>query len=196
MPRPTLLDVKDIDRRALRPASLAAVLFAAAVALAGCTGSSTPAEPAGAGPEATQAAVSGGTCDKQGFTAHAALAVGSVQTYLWKPYVAGAFADGAKHRKTALTRGAGATALAAKELAAARPLISGCPSSIPLANALVAGASLAHAASVQLAAGTLNTETVAGVNSIGSTVLAQAAGNLGVRVTPAIPTPAQLAVAS
>lgn len=195
MPRPTLLGVKDIDRRALRPASLGAVVLAAAAALAGCTSSSTPAQPAGGGAEVTQPAVAGGPCDKQGFTTHAALAVGSVQTYLWKPYVAGAFADGAKHRKAALTKGAGASALAAKELAAARPLISGCPSSIPLTNALVAGASLAHAASVQLAAGTLNRETVAGVNSIGSTVLAQA-GNLGVRVTPAIPTAAQLAVAS
>ena len=41
--------------------------------------------------------------------------------------------------------------------------------------------------------GKLNRETVAGVNSIGSTLVAQAAGNLGLTITPVVPTTAQLA---
>ena len=80
-----------------------------------------------------------------------------------------------------------------RELAAAKPLVAGCPASIPLVNALTTGASLTHAASAQLTAGRLNRETVAGVNSIGSTVVAQAAGNLGLTITPVVPTAAQLA---
>ncbi len=171
---------------------MAAVLAAAALALGACSGSaSTPA--AGAGPEATQPAQPGATCDKAGFGQHAALAVGSVQTYVWKPFMAGAFGEGAKGRVAAMRSGAGASALAARELAAAKPLVAGCPASIPLVNALTTGASLAHAASAQLTAGRLNRETVAGVNSIGSTVVAQAAGNLGLTITPVVPTAAQLA---
>ena len=173
--------------------ALAAVLAAAALALGACTGSASTPAAAGAGPEATQPAQPGATCDKAGFGQHAALAVGSVQTYVWKPFMAGTFGEGAKGRAAAMRSGAGASALAARELAAAKPLVAGCPASIPLVNALTTGESLAHAASTQLKAGTLNRETVAGVNSIGSTVVAQAAGNLGLTITPVVPTAAQLA---
>ncbi len=191
--RLTLLDVRYLIRRRPSRAVSAAVLAGVAGLLAGCSGSGSGASTALA--EATQPAKPGAPCDKQAFSTHVALAVGSVQAYVWKPYVAGAFATGAKARPAALATGAGASALAARELAAAKPLVAGCSASIPLVNALTTGASLAHAASVQLAAGRLNKETVAGVNSISSTVLSQAAGNLGVRITPAVPTRAEVGAA-
>ena len=143
--------------------------------------------------EASGPAVPSGPCNKTTFATHVGLAQGAVNRYLWKPLQGGAFADNAANRVKTLRNGADAGRLAARELAAASPLITGCPLSIPLVNALTTGTSLAKAAGTQLAAGTPNLETLAGVNSILSTVVAQAS-KIGIKVTETAPTPAQLAV--
>src|SRR3954471_16315806 len=126
MRRPTLGIVKS-STSTPRPGPLAAAPPAAGAppALSACSGAApSTVAVASTGPEATQPAQAGAACDKPGFGRHAALAVGSVQTYLWKPFSAGAFDAGAKGRTTAMRNGAGASALAARELAAAKPLVA------------------------------------------------------------------------
>ncbi len=128
---------------------------------------------------------------KPGFSAHIALAAGAVRTYLWKPLQAGAFKDGAKDQAAAMATGAQASRLAAAEFAAAKPLVAGCTSGQRLVNALSTGGSLCAAAGKQLAAATVNTETLAGANSIVTTILDEAK-TLGIAATPTVPSPAQL----
>jgi hypothetical protein len=158
-------------------------------ALTGCSGAGGGAA-AIAG--ATTATGPTGPCDKAGFAAHTGLAAGAIQTYVWRPAQAGAFKPGAKGRAAALANARKASALAAHELAAASPLVTGCPSGTRLVNALATGTSLVTSASKQLATSSVNQLTLAGANSITTTLL-QEAKVVGIDVAPLKPTARQLA---
>jgi hypothetical protein len=110
---------------------------------------------------------------------------------VWKPFSAGAFKDGAKGRATAMATAAQASRLASAELTAAGPLVADCATGRRLMNALATGGSLSAAASTQFAAATINAETLAGTQSIVTTVLDEAT-TLGIAVTPIDPSAAQL----
>jgi hypothetical protein len=158
-------------------------------ALTGCSGTGGGAS-AVAG--ATTATGPTGPCDKAGFAAHAGLAAGAIQTYVWRPVRSGALKPGAKGRTAALTAARQASALAAHELTAASPLVTGCPSGTRLMNALTTGTSLVSSASKQLAGSSVNQLTLAGANSITTTLL-QEAKVVGIDVAPLKPTARQLA---
>jgi hypothetical protein len=128
---------------------------------------------------------------KAGFAEHVGLAAGAVRSYVWKPYSDGAFKTGAAGRVKAMATAARASKLASTELLAAKPLVADCPAGLRLANALATGGSLSAAAGKQLASGQPNVETLAGSNSIVTTVLDEAK-TLGIAVTPIDPTAAQL----
>jgi hypothetical protein len=128
---------------------------------------------------------------KAGFADHVGLAAGAVRSYVWKPFSDGAFKDGAKDRAKAMATAAQATKLAAAEMTAAAPLVADCATGKRLVNALGTGGSLSAAASKQLAAAKINTETLAGANSIVTTVLDEAKA-LGIAVTPIDPSADQL----
>jgi hypothetical protein len=171
-------------RRGALPIAVAAL---AAAALAGCSGTG-----GAAGTVASAAAAApAGPCDKAQFAAHSGVAAGAIQNYVWKPARSGAFATGAKGRAAAIAAARRATALAAHELEAASPLVAGCPSGTRLINALATGRSLVSAASKQLATSAVNQLTLAGANSITTTLL-QEAKVVGIVVVPVKPTPAQL----
>jgi hypothetical protein len=156
--------------------------------LAGCSGRGAAAEALASGPVAAEPS---GPCDKAGFAAHAGLASGAVRLYVWRPFTAGELSAGAKRRGAAIATAAGASKLTAAELAAAQPLVVGCPDGTRLLNALGTGRSLSTAAANQLAASKINTETLAGMNSIMTTVLGEAT-SLGIPVTEVEPTAKQL----
>jgi hypothetical protein len=124
--------------------------------------------------------------------AHAGLASGAITTYVWQPFEKGAFKDGAKDRAKALSAAQRASVLAANELAAGKTLVVGCPEGTRLQNALTTGASLTTAAGKQFAAGKPNTETLAGANSIITTIVAEAK-LVGIDVGAMQPTEEQLA---
>jgi hypothetical protein len=167
----------------------AAGILAAAACLSGCSGTGSAA---GTIARATGPTAPSGPCDKAGFAAHSGLAAGAIRIYVWKPVTAGAMNKGAKGRTAAIVAARRATALAAHELAAASPLVTGCPSGTRLINALATGRSLVSSASRQLAASSVNQLTLAGANSITTTVI-QEAKVVGIDVNPLKPTPAQLA---
>ncbi|MFD0683685.1 hypothetical protein [Actinomadura fibrosa] len=64
---------------------------------------------------------------KTRFAADAGLSFGAFHRYIWKPYQAGDFQQGADGRKTALVKAAAAGAFAANRLNAARKLINADP---------------------------------------------------------------------
>ena len=124
--------------------------------------------------------------------AHAGLASGAVSTYVWQPFEKGAFKEGAKDRAKAMAAAQKASVLAAHELTAGKPLVTGCVQGTRLLNALTTGASLTTAAGKQFAAGKPNTETLAGANSILTTIVAEAK-LVGIDVGTMQPTDEQLA---
>jgi hypothetical protein len=162
--------------------------------LAACSGAGAGAETA-ARAAAARSAAPAGPCQKAQFAAHSGLAAGAIHNLVWQPAHAGAFKPGARGRAAAMARAQRASALAARELAAAAPLVTGCPGGARLINAVATGRSLASSASKQLASKSVNQLTLAGANSITTTVL-QEAKTLGIDVTPIKPTTGQLTAAA
>jgi hypothetical protein len=178
-----------IARCSSRALPLVAAALGAAACLTACSGTGSGA---GAVARAAQSSAPSGPCDKAQFAAHSGLAAGAIQIYVWQPARSGALATGAKGRAAAIATARRASALAAHELDAASPLVTGCASGTRLNNALATGRSLVASASEQLKASSVNRLTLAGANSITTTVL-QEAKVVGIDVKPMKPTPAQLA---
>jgi hypothetical protein len=178
--------------RSRRAVAVAAAAIGGLAFLSACSGTGSGAETAAG---AAQSAGPAGPCDKAQFAAHSGLAAGAIQAYVWQPVKSGAFKPGAHGRATAIDTARRASALAAHELETASPLVTGCAGGTRLNNALATGRSLASSASKQLASKSVNRLTLAGANSIATTVL-QEAKAVGIDVKPVRPTAGQLAAAS
>jgi len=176
--------------RSRRAVPVVAAALGALACLSACSGAGAGADTAARA--TAQSLAPAGPCQKAQFAAHSGLAAGAIQTYVWKPAASGAFKPGAHHRAAAIDTARRASALAAHELAAASPLVAGCPGGTRLVNALATGTSLASSASKQLTAKSVNRLTLAGANSITTTVL-QEAKTVGIDVKPVKPTAGQLA---
>jgi hypothetical protein len=179
--------------RSRRAVAVAAATIGGLACLSACSGTGSGAETAARAGQS--AAAPAGPCDKAQFAAHSGLAAGAIQAYVWQPVKSGALKPGARGRATAIDTARRASAFAAHELETASPLVSGCAGGIRLNNALATGRSLASSASKQLASKSVNQLTLAGANSIATTVL-QEARAVGIDVKPVKPTARQLAAAT
>ncbi|MFB4302024.1 hypothetical protein [Actinomadura sp. NTSP31] len=113
------------------------VLLLTLVGASGCGGDGKSADnvAAGRGAAATSPAASPSSCPtettkhfaKTRFAADAGLAFGAFHRYIWKPYQAGGFKEGADGRTKAFAKAAAAGLFAANRLNAARKLIGADP---------------------------------------------------------------------
>ncbi|KAB2361052.1 hypothetical protein [Actinomadura montaniterrae] len=112
------------------------VLLLALVAASGCGGGkSADNVAAGRGAAASSPAASPSSCPtettkhfaKTRFAADAGLAFGAFHRYIWKPYQAGSFKQGADGRTKAFAKAAAAGLFAANRINAARKLIGADP---------------------------------------------------------------------
>lgn len=156
------------------------ILAVGIAALAGCSGSDAPA------PSPTKA----GPCDTGALARHAGVAAGAVQTFVWKPYRAGALKSDAKNQKQAMALAAAAAARSAQELGAVSA-VQGCQTSLSLSSAVATGKALSASVSTQLKAGKVNPEALGGLNSA-ITLVVQQAEEAGVTVKVAAPAEADL----
>ena len=176
--------------RSRRAVPVVAAATAALACLAACSGAGAGAETAARA--AAPSSAPAGACQKAQFAAHSGLAAGAIHNLSGSRPASGAFKPGARGRAAAIDRAQRASALAARELEAAAPLVAGCPGGTRLINALATGRSLASSASKQLASKSVNQLTLAGANSITTTVL-QEAKTVGIDVNLIKPTAGQLA---
>ncbi|MEU9021998.1 hypothetical protein [Actinomadura sp. NPDC048394] len=113
------------------------VLLLTLVAASGCGGGGKSADnvAAGRGAAASSPAASPSSCPtettkhfaKTRFAADAGLAFGAFHRYIWKPYQAGSFKQGADGRTKAFAKAAAAGLFAANRINAARKLIGADP---------------------------------------------------------------------
>lgn len=154
------------------------------------SGAAPGAAPSGAG--APSSGMAAGPCQKARFAVHAGLAAGAFHRYLWKPYQAGAFGQGASGRKAALVKGALAAGFTEHELRVAVEDLRGCPSSQALAADVQSGITRLRALGSSVKSGTVAPGTVSAVNGAVTSVESQARSQ-GIDVKEQQPTDRQLA---